>query len=120
MLTGLIADLTAAGHRTVDRGIRSDRYQRYSDAQTARMIANNAGAIRANGHDPAKCSDCYRLLTLGNNPMSMNPGLYLGVLVEVEFLSNPDVVEGFLLRPDSLDVIAAGLHQGLMAYFAHE
>jgi N-acetylmuramoyl-L-alanine amidase len=119
VLTGLLSELTAASHRAVDRGVRSDRYQRYSDAQTARMLANNAGAIRANGHDPAKCGDCYRLLTLGNNPMSIRMGRYLAVLVEVEFLSNPDVVEGFLLRPDSPDVIAAGLHQGLVAYFAH-
>jgi N-acetylmuramoyl-L-alanine amidase len=120
VLAGLLAELTAAGHHTVDRGLRSDRYQRYSDAQTARMLANNAIAIRANGYDPAKCGDCFRLLTLGNNPMSMRMGRYLAVLVEVEFLSNPDVVESFLLRPDSLDLVASGLHQGLMSYFARE
>ena len=82
------------------------------------MLANNAGAIRANGYDAAECGDCYRLLTLGNNPMSIRMGRYLAVLVEVEFLSNPDVVESFLLRPDSLDLVASGLHQGLMSYFA--
>ena len=120
VLTGLLAELEAAGHRAVDRGLRSDRYQRYSPAETARLIATNAAAVVANGHDPAKCSECYRLVTMGNNPMSPRPGRYLAVLVEVEFLSNPDVVESFLLRPDSLDVIASGLYRGVRAYFAEQ
>lgn len=44
-------------------------------------------------------------------------GSGVDVLVEVEFLSNPAVVEGFFLRADSLDVIASGLRDGLLGYF---
>jgi N-acetylmuramoyl-L-alanine amidase len=117
LLSALTAEMRAAGHATLDRGVRSDRYQRYSQQETLRLFANNAAVIRANGHDPGDCPDCYRQLTLGNNPMSLHRGTYVGALVEVEFLSNPDVVEGFILRPDSLDVIAKGLLQGIKGYF---
>jgi N-acetylmuramoyl-L-alanine amidase len=120
LLAGLLDALQAAGHPVRDRGLHSDRYQRYSAAETARLLANNAAAIRANGHDPAGCFDCYRLLTLGNNPMSARMGAYVAALIEVEFISNPDVVENFMMRPDSLDIIAAGLHQGLRSYFGQE
>jgi N-acetylmuramoyl-L-alanine amidase len=117
LLSALTAEMRQAGHAPLDRGVRSDRYQRYSPQETLRLFANNAAVIRANGHDPGDCPDCYRLLTLGNNPMSLHRGEYVGALVEVEFLSNPDVVEGFILRPDSLDVIAGGLLQGIRGYF---
>jgi N-acetylmuramoyl-L-alanine amidase len=117
LLSALTAEMRRAGHATLDRGVRSDRYQRYSQQETLRLFANNAAVIRANGHDPGNCPDCYRQLTLGNNPMSLHRGAYVGALVEVEFLSNPDVVEGFILRPDSLDVIANGLLQGIRGYF---
>ena len=117
VLAGLLAEMRAAGFPALDRGLKSDAYQRYSPGETARLFAANAAMIRANGFDPANCQACYRLLTLGANPMSARPGAYAGVLVEVEFLSNPDVVEGFLLRPDSLDIIARGLARGLLAYF---
>jgi N-acetylmuramoyl-L-alanine amidase len=117
VLGGLLDKLAAAGHRTTNRGVLSDNYQRYPPSDMSRLLNNNARVIRANGYDPAACRECYRLLTLGNNPMSLHRGNYLGVLVEVEFLSNPDVVDGFMLRPDSLDVIAWGLFQGLRSYF---
>jgi N-acetylmuramoyl-L-alanine amidase len=117
VLRGLLQSLADAGHRTHDRGVRSDSYQRYAPADMARLLAHNAAVIRANGHDPAACRECYRLLTTGNNPMSLHRGGYLGVLVEVEFLSNAEVVDGFIMRPDSLDVIAGGLFQGLRGYF---
>ena len=34
-----------------------------------------------------------------------------------EFLSNPAVVESFILRPDSLDIAASGVARGIIAYF---
>jgi N-acetylmuramoyl-L-alanine amidase len=118
LLAGLLAEMSAAGYRGQSRGVLSDRYQRYSSEEMRRLLANNAATILANGKDPANCPDCHRLLTLGNNPMSFQPGRYVGAMVEVEFLSNPEVVEDFILRPDSLDVIARGLLRGLQAYFA--
>ncbi len=120
MMTGLLTELRAAGHAVQDRGLRSDAYQRYSPAELRRMIESHAAVIRANGQDPARCNDCYRLFTLGNNPMSLHPATYLGVMVEVEFLSNPDVVEGLILRLDLFDVIARGLLHGIEAYSAVE
>jgi hypothetical protein len=80
-------------------------------------LANNAIAIRERGYDPASCPVCYRLLTPGQNPMSLSAGQYLGILVEVEFLSSPYVVETFLMRAEAIDVIARGLQRGLRSYF---
>lgn len=117
VLDGLLAELRAIGFAATDRGVLSDRYQRYTSAETAAMIAGNAAMVRANGHDPANCRDCLRLITLGNNPMSREMGRYVAVLVEVEFLSNPTVVETLLLRPDIFDVVAAGLANGVIRYF---
>jgi len=118
VLEGLLDELRAAGFPAIDRGVKSDAYQRYSPEETRRLITANAAAIRANGADPANCAACYRLFTPGNNPMSPRPGRYLGVLVEVEFLSNPNVVEALFLRPDSLDIIARGLAEGLSRFYA--
>ena len=59
-----------------------------------------------------------RLVTNGNNPMSVRQGTYVGALVEVEFLSNPEVVERLIMRPDAFDVIARGLERGILAYYA--
>lgn len=120
LIAGLLAEMRGAGYVGIDRGPRSDAYQRYSPEETRRAFANHTAIISANGSDPANCPECYRLLTMGTNPMSMRKGTYLGVLVEVDFLSNTSVVEGFFLRPDSLDVIARGLHQGLRSYFGGE
>src|SRR5439155_12495914 len=116
-LDGLIDEMRTAGYPAVSRGVKSDRYQRYSDAEIRRLLSNNAATVRANGAEPARCPDCYRLLTLGHNPMSLHPGEYVGALAEVEFLSNPSVVEAFILRPDSLDIIARGFFQGIRRYF---
>lgn len=117
VLDGLLAEFRAIGQPAVDRGVLTDRYQRYTQAELASMIATNAATIRANGHDPSNCPDCLRLLTLGNNPMSREMGRFVGVLVEVEFLSNPTVVESLIMRPDSLDIIARGIANGILAYF---
>lgn len=118
--SGLLSEIRAAGHVTVDRGIRSDRYQRYSPEETQRLLANSASVIRANGSDPANCPDCYRLVTMGNNPMSLNRGTYVGAVVEVEFTSNPDVVEYLIMRHDWFDIVARGLFNGLRSYFEAE
>lgn len=120
VLDALVAEMASAGHQATNHGIKSDAYQRYTELETARLFGANAAIIRRNGFDPTRCPECYRLFTLGNNPMSLHRASYLGVLVEVEFLSNPDVVESFLMRPDSLDVIAQGLFHGLEAYFDAE
>jgi N-acetylmuramoyl-L-alanine amidase len=116
----LLSEMTAAGYPGLDRGIKSDRYERYSPEEMRRLLANNAAILRAHGQDAANCRDCYRLFTLGNNPMSLDPGRYAGALVEVEFLSNPAVVEGFIMRPDSFDIVARGLAIGLRQYFGAE
>jgi N-acetylmuramoyl-L-alanine amidase len=78
---------------------------------------HNAAPITKHGHDPNNCPDCQRIGVLGNNPMSLTPSAYVGALVEVEFLSNPDVVEDFLMRPDAVDVIARGLASGVLQFF---
>jgi N-acetylmuramoyl-L-alanine amidase len=120
VLESLLHELRSAGYAAVSRGVLSDRYQRYTAAETAALIATNAAAIRANGHDPARCPDCLRLLTLGNNPMSREMGSYLAILVEVEFLSNPWVVETLIMRPDLFDLAAAGIANGILRFFEHE
>jgi N-acetylmuramoyl-L-alanine amidase len=118
LLEGLMDDMRAAGFDATSRGIRSDLYQRYSPADTRRMIEHNAAAVRANGYDPAGCPNCMRLLTNGSNPMSVRMGTYVSALVEVEFISNPDVVEALIMRPDAFDLIARGLERGVLAYYA--
>jgi N-acetylmuramoyl-L-alanine amidase len=120
LLTAMLEGLRSAGHPAVDRGIRSDAYQRYPPEETRRMIANNSAIIRANGSNPADCPECYRLMTMGNNPMSLHRGGYVAAMIEVEFLSNPAVVEGLILRPDSFDLIAGAIHAGLRAFYARE
>jgi N-acetylmuramoyl-L-alanine amidase len=118
VLTRLVEEMNAAGYNAArSRGVMSDAYQRYSAADTQRLFAAFRAQIVAHGQDPARCPDCYRLFTLGNNPISLHPGSYVGVLIEVEFLSNPAVVEDFLLRPDSLDVIARGIMRGVLTYY---
>jgi N-acetylmuramoyl-L-alanine amidase len=117
LLGGVLAEMQAAGYSAVGRGVLSDRYQRYPPDIQARFRANNAVTIARNGFDPADCLECQRIGVLGNNPMSLHPGDYVGALVEVEFLSNPAAVDEFLLRPDSLAIVAAGLEAGVLNYF---
>jgi N-acetylmuramoyl-L-alanine amidase len=117
LLAALVEELGVHGHDAVNRGVRSDRYQRYPPDVQAAFRRNNAPTILRNGFDPADCPDCQRIGVLGNNPMSLNRGAYIAALVEIEFLSNPNVVEELLMRPDSIDIIATGLAKGLLAYF---
>lgn len=118
LLESLLVELRGAGFDATSRGVRSDLYQRYAPADTQRMIRQHAAIIRANGHDPANCRECLRLFTNGNNPMSVRLGAYVSAMVEVEFLSNPDVVRDLILRPDAFDLIARGLERGVLAYYA--
>jgi N-acetylmuramoyl-L-alanine amidase len=112
----LLTAMREAGHPARDRGIHDDIFERATAAQRARSLAHNQAAIVANGFDPRDCRDCRRLLVLGKNPMSKVMGSYVGALVEVEYLSNPNVVEGFLLREDSVEIIARGLRDGIVAF----
>lgn len=118
LLSALIGELRLAGHAAVERGVLSDRYERYTPAEFARIMANNAHTVSAQGLDAADCYDCMRLFVLGHNPLTRERAQYVGVLVEIEFLSNPAVVEGLILRLDSLDLFARGLACGVLTYYA--
>ncbi len=105
LLDGLLDALTRAGYPPVNRGLKSDRYK-----------TEYLNYARYYGFDRS-CTECTRLLTLGNNPMLAERGRWrAGALVEVLFLSNRDDV-GFLRRPDALDVIADGLFGGILDYY---
>jgi N-acetylmuramoyl-L-alanine amidase len=117
LLSALSDEMRAAGYAAVSRAVLSDRYQRYPPAVQATFQRHNAATITQHGSDPNNCPDCQRIGVLGNNPMSLEAATYLGALVEVEFLSNPDVVEEFLMRPDAVDIIARGLARGVFQYF---
>ncbi|MEK7214599.1 MAG: N-acetylmuramoyl-L-alanine amidase [Chloroflexota bacterium] len=106
LLDILLSDLAAAGYEPRDRGVRNDRYK-----TEYRSIAPHYGF-------DGRCSDCLRLLTLGRNPMSREPGAWRsGALVEVLFLSNPRDA-AFLARPDAVDVVAASLARGVIEHVA--
>lgn len=104
VLAALVDQLVTSGYQPVKRGIHSDRYKvEYRDY------------VRAYGYDE-RCSDCLRLFTLGNNPMSRQFGTWrAGALVEVLFLTNSRDV-AFLTRPDALDIVAQGLAQGILHF----
>ncbi len=104
VLTHLLASIKAAGYGPVDRGLHSDAYKT-EYLRYAHLYGQSAA-----------CSDCRRLFTLGNNPMSAAMGTWqAGALVEVLFFSNPQDV-AFLVRPDAVEVIAQGLTSGITAY----
>ena len=105
LLDGLLQEMARAGYTPRNRGVRSDRikpeYLKY-----AHLYGQNE-----------RCTDCTRLLSLGQNPLLFRRGQWpVGALVEALFLSSPQDV-AFLRRPDALEVIANGLHQGIRAYF---
>jgi N-acetylmuramoyl-L-alanine amidase len=117
LLKAMLSTLEEVGYPSISRGVLSDAYQRYPSETVRRLLSNNAAAIRSKGLDPASCLDCARLVTLGNNPMSLTNGAFVAALVEVEFLSNPDVVESLTLRPDLFDLLARALRDGLIEFF---
>ncbi|MBM2827382.1 MAG: Germination-specific N-acetylmuramoyl-L-alanine amidase, partial [Dehalococcoidia bacterium] len=108
LLDALLEGVRSAGYSPVNRGIRSDKYK-----------VEYLPFTHFYGFDRT-CSECTRLMTLGNNPMSKNRGQWTaGALVEVVFLSNPQDVQ-FLQRPDAVDIIARGLAQGILNYFGEQ
>jgi N-acetylmuramoyl-L-alanine amidase len=117
VLDRLLAALRAAGYEPTDRGVASDRYTQRTPAQRARLLAHNDATIRSHGVDPADCPQCDGLLPLGANPVSLHLGNYTAALIEVEYMTNPDVVEQLLLRPDVVDLVARGLADGILAYY---
>ena len=120
LMNSIMEELNSIGFQAQNRGILSDRYERYSPEITSRILTHRAQIIAQNGHDPDNCYDCKRLLILGNNPSSFYPGNYIAALAELEFLSNPRVVENLIMRPDSLDLFAQGLFKGILSYFENE
>jgi N-acetylmuramoyl-L-alanine amidase len=118
LVAATLDELRARGLRAVDRGTHDDIFGRYDPSVRSRSLRHNAAAITANGHDPATCEDCRRLVILGNNPTSIHMGTYLGVLVELEYLSSRDVVQEVMLRDDVAELFATALRNGLVAWFA--
>lgn len=117
VMSSLLAELESVGYGGHSRGVASDRYARRTEADRAELIRHYADIIRSHGVDPADCPQCDGLLPLGNNPYSLHLGTYAAALVEVEYMTNPDVVEGLLLRPDVVDVVSRGLAQGILAFY---
>ena len=120
LLEAMLSTLEEVAYPSISRGVLSDAYQRYPSETVRRLLSNNSAAIRSKGLDPTSCLDCARLVTLGNNPMSQTNGIFVAALVEVEFLSNPDVVESLILRPDLYDLLAKALRDGLIEYFGSD
>ncbi len=108
VLYSLTKKMQDSGYSPVVRGVHSDNYKTEYRAYTW-----------AYGFDRG-CTECTRLLTLGNNPMSKNRGDWkVGALAEVLFLTNPQDVR-FLQGADAMDIITDGLAQGILAYFEAE
>ena len=118
IMDAVIADLTAAGHSARSRGIM-DRYAARPPELRARLLRHYDAIIRSHGVDPADCPQCDGLLPLGNNPFALHLGNYVAALVEVEYMTNPDVVESLLLRPDVVDIVARALARGILAYYGY-
>ena len=104
--SSLLAAVQADGYPAVDRGLHSDAYK----TEYLRLAPYY-------GLGP-NCADCRRLFTLGNNPLSLNPGTWqAGALVEVLFFSNPADV-AYLQQAEAPEVIAQGLAQGIIGYLS--
>jgi N-acetylmuramoyl-L-alanine amidase len=117
VMRSLLAELASVGYAGQSRGVAHDRYARDPQEIRAQRIDHYAAIIRSHGVDPDNCPQCDGLLPLGNNPFSLNLGTYAAALVEVEYMTNADVVERLLLRPDVVDVVARGLAQGILTFY---
>jgi N-acetylmuramoyl-L-alanine amidase len=117
VMGSLLGELAPVGYVGRSRGVGSDRYVRDPQEVRAQLLRHYASIIRSHGVDPDNCPQCDGLLPLGNNPFSLHLGTYVGALVEVEYMTNPDVVERLLLRPDVVDVVARGLASGILAFY---
>jgi N-acetylmuramoyl-L-alanine amidase len=118
VMDSLIAGLADAGYVGHSRGVR-DQYPARSPEVRALLLNHYDAIIRSHGVDPADCPQCDGLLPLGNNPLALHLGNYVAALVEVEYMTNPDVVEALLLRPDVVDIVARSLARGILAYYGH-
>jgi N-acetylmuramoyl-L-alanine amidase len=117
VMRSVLAELASVGYAGLDRGVAHDRYVRDSREVRSQLIGHYDAIIRSHGVDPANCPQCDGLLPLGNNPFSLHLGMYVAALAEVEYMTNPDVVERLLLRPDVVDVVSRGLAQGIFAFY---
>jgi N-acetylmuramoyl-L-alanine amidase len=117
VMNSLLAELASVGYAGHNRGVGTDRYTRDPQEVRAQLIRHYAPIIRSHGIDPDNCPQCDGLLPLGNNPFSLHLGTYVAALVEVEYMTNPDVVERLLLRADVVDVVSRGLAKGILAFY---
>jgi N-acetylmuramoyl-L-alanine amidase len=117
VMSSLLTELASAEYAGRDRGVRSDRYARRQQADRAQLIGHYADVISSHGVDPQHCPQCDGLLPLGNNPFALHLGTYAAALVEVEYMTNPDVVERLLLHPDVVDIVSRGLANGILAFY---
>jgi N-acetylmuramoyl-L-alanine amidase len=86
----VLSHVRADGYELADRGLRND-----ADVQGPAEIAHS--------------------WVLGTNP-DFRPALMPGAIIESMFLSNPSDLD-YLRRPEALDVIAAGIAEGIDNYF---
>jgi N-acetylmuramoyl-L-alanine amidase len=117
VMSSLLAELASAGYAGHNRGVANDRYVRDPPDVRAQLVRHYAPIIRSHGVDPENCPQCDGLLPFGNNPFSLHLGSYSAALVEVEYMTNPDVVEQLLLRPDVVDIVSRGLAHGILAFY---
>jgi N-acetylmuramoyl-L-alanine amidase len=117
VMSSLLAELASVGYAGHSRGVGSDRYPRDPQEVRAQLTRHYAAIIRSHGIEPDDCPQCDGLIPLGNNPFSLHLGTYTAALVEVEYMTNPDVVERLLLRPDVVDVVSRGLASGILAFY---
>jgi N-acetylmuramoyl-L-alanine amidase len=117
VMTSLLAELASAGYAGQNLGVGDDRYVRDPPDVREQLLRHYAPIIRSHGVDPENCPQCEGLLPLGNNPFSLHLGSYTSALVEVEYMTNPDVVEQLLLRPDVVDIVSRGLAHGILAFY---
>jgi N-acetylmuramoyl-L-alanine amidase len=117
VMNALLAEFASVGYPAHSRGVGNDRYGRRPPEIRSLLVRHYDAIIRSHGVDPDNCPACDGLLPLGNNPFSLHLGTYVAALVEVEYMTNADVVEQLLLRPDVVDVVARGLADGILAFY---
>ena len=118
----IVAEAQALARATVEEA-------QLQAADTLERARRQAANLQRAGEDALKAAARDAVLDRATvSSGDYRPAIYLraahrphdatpGVLIEVEFLSNPAVVEGFLMRPESLDIIARGLMRGVLSYY---
>jgi N-acetylmuramoyl-L-alanine amidase len=117
VMSSLLTELASVGYAGQNRGVAHDRYERDPLDVRAELKQHYAAIIRSHRVDPDNCPQCDGLLPLGNNPFSLHLGAYTAALVEVEYMTNPAVVEQLLLRAGVVDVVSRGLANGILAFY---